>query len=60
METAEIGIIGGSGLYEMAGFEAAREVELDTPFGAPSDRLRVGRRPSSPATVAATGSCPAS
>jgi 5'-methylthioadenosine phosphorylase len=43
METAEIGIIGGSGLYEMAGFGSAREVELDTPFGAPSDRLRVGR-----------------
>ena len=43
METAEIGIIGGSGLYEMAGFESAREVEVDTPFGAPSDRLRVGR-----------------
>jgi 5'-methylthioadenosine phosphorylase len=43
METAEIGIIGGSGLYEMPGLEAAREVELDTPFGAPSDRLMVGR-----------------
>jgi 5'-methylthioadenosine phosphorylase len=43
METAEIGIIGGSGLYEMEGFEAAREVAVDTPFGAPSDRLMVGR-----------------
>jgi len=39
----EIGIIGGSGLYEMEGFEAAREVAVDTPFGAPSDRLMVGR-----------------
>jgi len=43
MEQAEIGIIGGSGLYEMEGFEAAREVAVDTPFGAPSDRLMVGR-----------------
>ena len=42
-EGAEIGIIGGSGLYEMEGFETAREVAVDTPFGAPSDRLRVGR-----------------
>ena len=42
-ETAEIGIIGGSGLYEMEGLEAAREVAVDTPFGAPSDRLMVGR-----------------
>jgi len=43
MEQAEIGIIGGSGLYEMEGLDAAREVAVDTPFGAPSDRLMVGR-----------------
>jgi 5'-methylthioadenosine phosphorylase len=43
MDGAEIGIIGGSGLYEMEGFEAGREVAVETPFGAPSDRLRVGR-----------------
>jgi len=42
-EQAEIGIIGGSGLYEMEGFEGAREVAVETPFGAPSDRLVVGR-----------------
>jgi 5'-methylthioadenosine phosphorylase len=42
-EQAEIGIIGGSGLYEIEGFEDAREVAVETPFGAPSDRLRVGR-----------------
>jgi 5'-methylthioadenosine phosphorylase len=40
---AEIGIIGGSGLYEMEGFEEAREVAVDTPFGTASDRLMVGR-----------------
>jgi 5'-methylthioadenosine phosphorylase len=41
-ETAEIGIIGGSGLYEMQGFEDVRELNLDTPFGPPSDRIVVG------------------
>ena len=37
MSKAEIGIIGGSGLYSMPGFEARDEVALDTPFGPPSD-----------------------
>ncbi len=39
---AEIGIIGGSGLYEMAGFELAEQVKLATPFGDPSDEFTVG------------------
>jgi 5'-methylthioadenosine phosphorylase len=39
----EIGIIGGSGLYSMPGFEAQEEVVAETPFGAPSDNLVVGR-----------------
>ena len=39
---AEIGIIGGSGLYEMEGLAEAREVSLDTPFGKPSDNFIVG------------------
>jgi 5'-methylthioadenosine phosphorylase len=39
---AEIGIIGGSGLYEMEGFSEVREVAVETPFGAPSDHLVVG------------------
>ena len=38
-----IGVIGGSGLYEMEGLEEVREVELCTPFGPPSDALVVGR-----------------
>jgi 5'-methylthioadenosine phosphorylase len=41
-DTAEIGIIGGSGLYEMEGFTGVREVRAETPFGAPSDALMVG------------------
>ena len=32
---AEIGIIGGSGLYAMPGFEAQEEVHIETPFGPP-------------------------
>ncbi len=41
--TAEIGIIGGSGLYEIEGFEAQGEVAIETPFGKPSDALIVGK-----------------
>src|ERR1700682_6221974 len=40
---AEIGIIGGSGLYQMPGFEAERETVLETPFGLPSDKYVLGR-----------------
>ena len=43
MNKAEIGIIGGSGLYSMPGFEAQEEVRLTTPFGDPSDAYIVGR-----------------
>jgi 5'-methylthioadenosine phosphorylase len=41
--TQRIGIIGGSGLYEMDGLTEVREVVVETPFGAPSDALIVGR-----------------
>jgi 5'-methylthioadenosine phosphorylase len=40
---AEIGIIGGSGLYHMPGFEAQEEASMVTPFGAPSDNYVLGR-----------------
>jgi 5'-methylthioadenosine phosphorylase len=39
---AEIGIIGGSGLYSMPGFEASEEVVIKTPFGEPSDNYILG------------------
>ena len=39
---AEIGIIGGSGLYSMPGFEAQEEAVLETPFGSPSDNYVLG------------------
>jgi 5'-methylthioadenosine phosphorylase len=41
-ETVRIGIIGGSGLYNMPGLEKSREVRVRTPFGDPSDALVVG------------------
>jgi len=41
-ERADIGIIGGSGLYEMEGFTEVREVAVETPFGRPSDLFAVG------------------
>jgi 5'-methylthioadenosine phosphorylase len=39
---ATIGIIGGSGLYSMAGLKEAREIRVKTPFGEPSDAIVVG------------------
>jgi 5'-methylthioadenosine phosphorylase len=39
---AEIGIIGGSGLYSMPGLEDVREVPQPTPFGEPSDPYVLG------------------
>ncbi len=39
---AEIGIIGGSGLYSMPGFEAHEEIGVATPWGSPSDAYVVG------------------
>ena len=38
-----IGIIGGSGLYQLDGLEAAQWVEVETPWGAPSDAILTGR-----------------
>jgi 5'-methylthioadenosine phosphorylase len=37
-----IGIIGGSGLYEMADLKDIQQVALDTPFGQPSDDYIIG------------------
>lgn len=43
MPTAKIGVIGGSGLYDIEGMTDTEEVNLDTPFGKPSDTIVVGR-----------------
>ena len=42
MPQAEIGIIGGSGLYTMPGLSKVKEVRVKTPFGAPSDAYVCG------------------
>ena len=41
-EKAEIGIIGGSGLYQVEGLSDVREITVETPFGRPSDNLVLG------------------
>jgi len=40
---ATIGVIGGSGLYSMPGFEVQEEVTVETPWGSPSDSFVVGK-----------------
>ncbi len=42
MQQAEIGIIGGSGLYSMPGLTNTREERVETPFGEPSDAFVLG------------------
>ena len=42
MPEATIAFIGGSGLYGMEGLDGAQSVEIDTPFGSPSDLIVVG------------------
>jgi 5'-methylthioadenosine phosphorylase len=42
MTEAKIGIIGGSGLYKMESLQEVSEVQIQTPFGAPSDAIILG------------------
>src|SRR2546430_9442329 len=42
MTAAKIGIIGGSGLYQMPELTEIDEIEVDTPFGRPSDKFILG------------------
>jgi len=39
---AKIGVIGGSGLYEIEELKGVKELEIDTPFGKPSDSIATG------------------
>jgi 5'-methylthioadenosine phosphorylase len=43
MTKAIVGIIGGSGVYDLPGLEDLREEKIATPWGEPSDTLRFGR-----------------
>ena len=41
-ERVTVGVIGGSGLYDIEGLTSARSIRVRTPFGAPSDAIIVG------------------
>jgi 5'-methylthioadenosine phosphorylase len=43
MADAVLGVIGGSGLYDLPGLEDVREERIESPWGEPSDALRFGR-----------------
>jgi 5'-methylthioadenosine phosphorylase len=43
MTRAVVGIVGGSGVYELPGLEEIRDERVATPWGEPSDALRIGR-----------------
>jgi len=43
-----LAVLGGSGLYEMAGLTGVKELRIDTPFGAPSDAIIEGRLSGAP------------
>jgi 5'-methylthioadenosine phosphorylase len=43
LSQSRLGVLGGSGLYAMEGLEDIQEISVDTPFGSPSDSLRLGR-----------------
>ena len=42
MTKAVLGVIGGSGLYDLPGLEQVREERIDSPWGEPSSALRIG------------------
>ena len=42
LKNARLGVLGGSGLYYIENLENIQEVEIETPYGKPSDNLRIG------------------
>jgi len=43
MPAAKIGVIGGTGLYDIEGMAEVETVNIDTPFGPPSDSIGIGK-----------------
>ncbi len=43
MPQAKVGVIGGTGLYDIGGLTDIEEVKIETPFGKPSDSITIGR-----------------
>lgn len=42
MDPVQVGVIGGSGLYQIEGLSDVQHLSMDTPFGKPSDEITVG------------------
>ena len=42
LSKAKLGVLGGSGLYSLEGLKNVQELDINTPFGKPSDKLRTG------------------
>ncbi len=42
LENAKLGVLGGSGLYSIDNIENIKELDIETPYGKPSDKLRLG------------------
>mgnify|MGYP005619604481 CR=1 FL=1 len=42
LKNARLGVLGGSGLYSIESLENVKEVDIETPYGKPSDSLRIG------------------
>ena len=42
MAEAEVGVIGGTGLYQLEGMTGVKEIKVKTPFGDPSDAIILG------------------
>ena len=43
MKKRKLGIIGGSGLYKMEGFQKTKWKKINTPFGKPSDEILIAK-----------------
>ncbi len=44
MPQAKIGVIGGTGLYDIEGLTDIEEIDIDTPFGKPSEAITICKR----------------
>ena len=42
LQNARLGVLGGSGLYSINTLKDVKELEIETPYGKPSDSLRIG------------------
>ncbi len=42
LEQSRLGVLGGSGLYSMNSIKNIKELDIETPYGKPSDKLRIG------------------